>query len=70
MNKFHEPKLVALAPPTMFLAQAYLPCVKGYEQVPRTPNGSISSPYICAKSLDLSLYICMNWKCGRAMSTK
>jgi hypothetical protein len=54
----------------MLLAQAYLPCVKGYRQVSWTQNGSICSPYIYAKSLDWSLHICMDWKCGRAMSTK
>ena len=54
----------------VLLAQVYFPCVKGYGQVSWTPIGSISSPYICAKSLDWSLHICMDWKCGRAMSTK
>ena len=36
---------------SILLAQAYLPCVKGYGQVLWTPNGSISSPYICGKNL-------------------
>jgi hypothetical protein len=43
---------------------------KGYGQVSWTPNGSISSPYICAKSLDWGLHICIDRKGGRVMSTK
>ena len=44
------------------LVQAYLPCVKEYGQVSWTPNGSNCSPYICAKSLDWSLHICLDRK--------
>jgi hypothetical protein len=55
---------------SMLLAQAYLPCVKGYGKVSWSPFGSICSPYICAKSLDWSLHICIEWKCGRTISTK
>jgi hypothetical protein len=32
----------------MLLAQAILPCVNDFRQVPQTRIGSISSPYICA----------------------
>ena len=47
---------------SMLLAQAYLLCVKRYGQVSWTPYGSDCSPYICAKSLDCSLHICLNRK--------
>ena len=33
----------------MLLAQAILPCVNNFGQVPQTRIGSISSPYICAR---------------------
>ena len=49
----------------LLLAQECLPCVKGYGQVSWTPIGSISSPYICAKSLDCSLHICLDRKYRR-----
>ena len=49
----------------MLLAQTYLPCVKEYGQVLWTPNGSNCSPYICAKSLDCSLHICLDRKYRR-----
>jgi hypothetical protein len=37
------------------LAQAILPCVNDFGQVPQTQNGSISSPYICASVFGLKL---------------
>ena len=55
---------------SMLLAQAFFTMCKGFGQVSWIWIGSISSPYIYAKSLDWSLHICMDWKCGRAMSTK
>jgi hypothetical protein len=33
----------------ILLAQAILPCVHDFGQVPQTRIGSISSPYICAR---------------------
>ena len=50
---------------SMLLAQAYLPCVKGYGQVSWILNGSNCSPYICAKSLDCSLHKCLDRKYRR-----
>ena len=44
---------------SMLLAQAYLLCVNGYGQVLWIPYGRNCSPYICAKSLDWSLHICL-----------
>ena len=37
----------------MLLAQAILPYVKDFGQVPQTQDGSISSPYICARVFGL-----------------
>ena len=39
----------------MLLAQAILPCENDFGQVPQTRNGSISSPYICARVFGLKL---------------
>jgi hypothetical protein len=39
----------------MLLAQAILPCVNDFGQVPQTRVGSISSPYICAIVFGLKL---------------
>ena len=39
----------------MMLAQAILSCVNDFGQVPQTQNGSISSPYICARVFGLKL---------------
>jgi hypothetical protein len=39
----------------MLLAQAILPCVNDFGQVPQSQNGSISSPYICARVFGLKL---------------
>ena len=39
----------------MLLAQAILPCVNNFGQVPQTQIGSISSPYICARVFGLKL---------------
>jgi hypothetical protein len=39
----------------MLLAQVILPCVNDFGQVPQTQNGSISSPYICARVFGLKL---------------
>ena len=39
----------------MLLAQAILPCVNDFGQVPQTQNGCICSPYICARVFDLKL---------------
>ena len=39
----------------MLLAQAILPCVNDFGQVPQTRIGSISSPYICARVFGLKL---------------
>ena len=39
----------------MLLAQAILPCVNDFGQVPQTQIGSISSPYICARVFGLKL---------------
>ena len=39
----------------MLLAQAILPCENDFGQVPQTRDGSISSPYICARVFDLKL---------------
>ena len=39
----------------MLLAQAILPCVNDFGQVPQTRIGSISSPYICASVFGLKL---------------
>ena len=39
----------------MLLAQAILPCVNDFGQVPQTQNGSISSSYICARVFDLKV---------------
>jgi hypothetical protein len=39
----------------MLLAQAILPCVNDFGQVPRTRIGSISFPYICASVFSLKL---------------
>ena len=37
----------------MLLAQAILPCENDFGQVPQTRDGSISSPYICARVFGL-----------------
>ena len=37
----------------MLFAQVILPCVNDFGQVPQTQNGSISSPYICARVFGL-----------------
>ena len=39
----------------MLLAQAILPCVNDFGQVPQTQNGSISFPYICARIFNFKL---------------
>jgi hypothetical protein len=39
----------------MLLAQAILPCVNDFGQVPQTQIGSISSPYTCARVFGLKL---------------
>jgi hypothetical protein len=39
----------------MLLAQAILPCVNDFGQVPQTQIDSISSPYICARVFGLNL---------------
>ena len=39
----------------ILLAQAILPCVNDFGQVPQTRNSSISSPYICARVFVLKL---------------
>ena len=39
----------------MLLAQAILPCVNDFGQVPQTRIGSFSSPYICARVFGLKL---------------
>ena len=39
----------------MLLAQAILPCENDFGQVPQTQDGSISSPYICARVFGLKL---------------
>jgi hypothetical protein len=39
----------------MLLAQAILPRIDDFEQVPQTQIGSISSPYICARMFGLKL---------------
>ena len=39
----------------MWLAQAILPCVNDFGQVPQIRIGSISSPYICASVFGLKL---------------
>ena len=39
----------------MLLAQAILPCVNDFGQVPQTLIGSTSSPYICARVFGLKL---------------
>jgi hypothetical protein len=39
----------------MLLAQAILPCLNDFGQVPQTQIGSISSPYICARVFGLKL---------------
>ena len=54
----------------MLLAQAILPCVKDFGQVPPTRIGSISSPYICASVFGLKLAHMYRLKCGRVMTTK
>ena len=48
-----------------------LPCVKIMDKFHQPKFGSISSPYICAKSLDLkACTYAWNRKCGRVMATK
>ena len=37
----------------MLLVQAILPCENDFGQVPQTQDGSISSPYICARVFGL-----------------
>ena len=39
----------------MLLAQAILPCVNDFRQVPQTRIGSISYPYICARVFGLKV---------------
>ena len=39
----------------MLLAQAILPFENNFGQIPQTRNGSISSPYICARVFHLKL---------------
>ena len=39
----------------MLLAQAVLPYENDFGQVPQTRDGSISSPYICARVFDLKV---------------
>ena len=55
----------------MLLAQAILPCENDFGQVPQTRDGSISSPYICARVFDLKLAHMHRLKnCGRVITTK
>ena len=59
---------------TFWIHVAYpsiLPCVKVMDKFHKPEIGSISSPYICAKSLDLKActYAKIR-KCGEVMSAK
>ena len=54
----------------MLLVQAILPCVNDIGQVPQTQNGSISSPYICARVFDLKVAHMHRLKLWRVITTK
>ena len=55
----------------MLLAQAILPYENDFGQVPQIRDGSISSPYICARVFDLKVAHMHRLKmCGRVNTTK
>ena len=54
----------------MLLAQAILPCVNDFGQVPQIRIDSISSPYVCARVFGLKLAHMHRLKCGRVITTK
>ena len=53
----------------MLLAQAILPCVNDFGQVSQTQIGSISSPIYVLECLFGSSHICIDWNCGRVITT-
>jgi hypothetical protein len=53
----------------MLLAQAILPCVNDFGQVPQTWIGSISSPTYVLECLVWILHICIDWNYGRVITT-